>query len=122
VQALEGYDWPGNVRELRNAVERAAALCHGPEVFPEDLSDEVRRSGGQVIAGTIHPAEPAEPRPAASTLSEYLAEAEARRIVEALGKHGNNRLRAAAELGLSRMGLYKKLYRLGLLERPRKVP
>jgi DNA-binding NtrC family response regulator len=44
VQALEGYDWPGNVRELRNAVERAAALCHGPEVLPEDLPGDVREA------------------------------------------------------------------------------
>jgi DNA-binding NtrC family response regulator len=34
---LEAHDWPGNVRELRNAVERAAALCEGPLILPEDL-------------------------------------------------------------------------------------
>jgi DNA-binding NtrC family response regulator len=35
--ALERYDWPGNVRELRTAVERAVALCRGPEVGLVDL-------------------------------------------------------------------------------------
>ena len=39
-----------------------------------------------------------------------------RRISEALRKHGNNRLRAAAELGISRMGLYKKLHKYGLMQ------
>ena len=37
------------------------------------------------------------------------------RIQEALGKHLNNRRRAAAELGISRMGLYKKLHKYGLM-------
>ena len=37
-------------------------------------------------------------------------------IKEALAKHSNNRLRAASELGISRMGLYKKLHRYGLTD------
>jgi transcriptional regulator with PAS, ATPase and Fis domain len=37
------------------------------------------------------------------------------RISEALQKHRNNRLRTAAELGISRMGLYKKLHKYGLI-------
>jgi DNA-binding protein Fis len=32
-----------------------------------------------------------------------------------LVRHGNNRLRAAAELGVSRMTLYKKLHKFGLM-------
>jgi DNA-binding NtrC family response regulator len=42
LRALEVYDWPGNVRELRNVVERALALCKGPEVSPEDLPEVIR--------------------------------------------------------------------------------
>jgi hypothetical protein len=41
---------------------------------------------------------------------------EVRRISEALRKRGNNRQRVAAELGISRMGLYKKLHTYGLFE------
>jgi transcriptional regulator of acetoin/glycerol metabolism len=37
------------------------------------------------------------------------------RRAEALRKHGNNRLRAAEELGISRMGLYKNLHKYGLM-------
>ena len=37
------------------------------------------------------------------------------RISQALEKHGNNRLRTASELGISRMTLYKKLYKYGLM-------
>ena len=43
-------------------------------------------------------------------------EVELQCIVEALRKHGNNRLRAAAELGISRMALYKKLHKYGLMD------
>jgi transcriptional regulator with PAS, ATPase and Fis domain len=39
-----------------------------------------------------------------------------KKIRAALEKHRNNRLRAAAELGISRMGLYKKLHKYGLIE------
>jgi DNA-binding NtrC family response regulator len=35
---------------------------------------------------------------------------------EALVRHRNNRRRAAAELGISRMGLYKKLHKYGLMD------
>jgi two-component system, NtrC family, response regulator HydG len=41
-RALGQYAWPGNIRELRNVVERAVALCAGPEVLPRDLPEAVR--------------------------------------------------------------------------------
>jgi transcriptional regulator with PAS, ATPase and Fis domain len=50
-----------------------------------------------------------------STLAEIKRDAELARITEALQKHSNNRLRAASELGISRMTLYKKLYKYGLM-------
>jgi DNA-binding NtrC family response regulator len=106
-EALEVYDWPGNVRELRNVVERMVALCEGPEVGPEDLPPALRGGGSGRPAG-------AGPR-GVLTLNESREEAELGRINEALRKHGNNRLRAAAELGISRMGLYKKLHKYGLI-------
>jgi transcriptional regulator with PAS, ATPase and Fis domain len=48
------------------------------------------------------------------TLTKTKEKAEILRITEALNKHRNNRLRAAAELGISRMALYKKLHKYGL--------
>jgi DNA-binding NtrC family response regulator len=106
LRALENYDWPGNIRELRNIVERAVALCEGPEVITNDLPEPVRR-----LTDAMPPAA------AARTLAASKTEAEARRIQEALKRHKNNRLRAAAELGISRMGLYKKLHKYGLFEK-----
>ncbi len=107
--ALAGYRWPGNVRELRNVVERAVALCPGSLVGPRDLPEAVRAAAGPSVAPSAEADGPV-------TLRQSKAEAETLRITEALRKHGNNRLRAAAELGISRMGLYKKLHKYGLLE------
>jgi DNA-binding NtrC family response regulator len=133
--AMTAYPWPGNVRELRNVIERAVALMSGEEIEPEDLPEAVRaaeggRGGLPVIEDTAEflaltdtaeaPAlrvtqtpPPSDTRP---TLAETTAEAEAARIAAALRKNNNNRCRTAAELGISRETLYKKLHRYGLFD------
>ena len=62
-------------------------------------------------------AAPAAAAPAGSGLTLHASKeaAEVGRILEALGKHRNNKLRAARELGISRQGLYKKLDKYGLM-------
>ena len=37
---LGARDYPGNVRELKNTVERAAYMCDGPVIRPQDLAFE----------------------------------------------------------------------------------
>jgi DNA-binding NtrC family response regulator len=112
-RVFEAYAWPGNIRELRNVIERAVALCDGDRIGLEDLPDALR---------TIEVAEPAPPapaepstRPAACTLSQSKEVTERAMICDVLLKNENNRLRAAAELGISRMTLYKKLHKYGLM-------
>src|SRR5262249_5978903 len=114
LQALEAYHWPGNVRELRNVIERAVALCPGPEIVLRDLPEVVRLSEGPLAAATCPPrlSAPSAARPV--TLAQTKEETEILRITDALQKHHNNRLRAASELGISRMALYKKLHKYGL--------
>jgi DNA-binding NtrC family response regulator len=115
LEALQAYSWPGNVRELRNVIERAVALCAGPEIQLGDLPEELRRAQArpQVIAEPVPQAGGDLPLPR-PTLAESREAAEIRKIKETLAKHNNNRLRAASELGISRMGLYKKMHRYGL--------
>jgi DNA-binding NtrC family response regulator len=106
------------VRELRNVIERAVALCPGPEVQPRDLPEAVRGAPGRVTAAP-DPGRPVVSAPGPglpATLAQTREETEIRRIQEALCKHRNNRRRAAAELGISRMALYTKLHKYGLME------
>ncbi|MCI0380022.1 MAG: sigma-54 dependent transcriptional regulator [Gemmataceae bacterium] len=116
MRMLKDYSWPGNIRELRNVVERAVSLCPGKEILVADLPEAVRTL--KIVAAPQRPtvrgtAALNGTRP--TSLHQSREEVEILRITEALEKHGNNRLRAAAELGISRMALYKKLHKYGLM-------
>jgi DNA-binding NtrC family response regulator len=119
VQALSDYTWPGNIRELRNVIERAVALCSGLDIQLGDLPEALQPRNGLRSNSAASGASSWSISPAALTLPQSLnatrKEVEAARISEVLGKHGNNRLRAAAELGISRMTLYNKLHKYGLI-------
>jgi transcriptional regulator with PAS, ATPase and Fis domain len=111
LRALESYPWPGNVRELRNVIERFVALGDDSSVRLADLPDAIRAHGGcgQVLIGLSDTPAPAW------CVADNGREAEVGRICEALRKHRNNRLRAALELRISRVTLYKKLHKYGLM-------
>jgi len=109
VLAIQGYDWPGNVRELRNAIERAVALGCGEQVHLADLPAAVQ--------GPWRPFGPEQPDHgiASNGLALGREEGERKRLLETLQRHNNNRTTAAAELGISRVTLYKKMHQHGLL-------
>jgi len=104
---LKNYSWPGNIRELRNLIERAVALSTGPQLTVNDLP-----AGLNTALMTEH-----TPYPTPTTVhcendklqdrplrvSREFAEQEC--ITKALAQHKNNRQRAAADLGISRMTL-----------------
>jgi DNA-binding NtrC family response regulator len=108
LRALQEHTWPGNIRELRNVIERAVALCPSHVIHLEDLPE---------LFHHIQPdPEPARrPGPATPSLVRSKDEAERYCITDALKRNGNNRLRAASELGISRMTLYNKLHKHGLM-------
>ena len=114
-RALLAYDWPGNIRELRNAMERAVALCPGLEIEPRDLPDIIAKAADREALAARPDADQDLTDPVTSLpLNRVREKVEIERITQALQKCGNNRLRAAAALGISRRTLYKKLHRYSL--------
>jgi DNA-binding NtrC family response regulator len=95
--ALRRHRWPGNVRELKNVMQRAGLLAAGPELVPADL--------GLAEAPAARPAPP----PAAAD-----GELDRETIEHALARAGGVVSQAAAELGLSRQALYRRMERLGI--------
>jgi two-component system response regulator HydG len=115
VGALEDYRWPGNIRELRNIIERAVALAAGPTIQLHDLPEAMRPETATVAAQkTVGLPGLDGTNGSSPTLAQTKEAAEVVCIREALARNNNNRLRAAHELGISRMGLYKKLHKYGL--------
>ena len=102
--ALEGYDWPGNVRALRHAAERAVILADGDAFTAEDFSLS------RAIPAARAPSVQAEP--ARDDLN--LERAEKQMVEQALKKHSYNISLAAAELGLTRASLYRRMEKHGL--------
>ncbi|MGE5722926.1 MAG: sigma-54-dependent transcriptional regulator [Sphingomonadales bacterium] len=102
LEALQAYHWPGNVRALRHSVERAVILAEGDNYTVEDFS----LSRGTAVAG---------PKPPPDTRQDLNLDRAERQIVEqALRKHAYNISLAAAELGLSRAALYRRMEKHGL--------
>ncbi|MGH8073005.1 MAG: sigma-54-dependent transcriptional regulator [Lysobacter sp.] len=93
-RTLLGHAWPGNVRELRNVLQRAALLARGDRILAADLGLPARP------AGTVASANSDEP--------------DRSDIEAALERNGGVLAQAAAELGLSRQALYRRLDRLGI--------
>jgi DNA-binding NtrC family response regulator len=134
--ALEQHEWPGNVRELDNRVQRAVLVCGEGPIMPSHLGIGDRRatdatgpsssapsssapaSGAAALASAgnaatgreLDAARPASPAPAMNALEE----AERAVVESALARASGVVSRAAAELGLSRQALYRRMDRLGI--------
>jgi DNA-binding NtrC family response regulator len=108
---LENYPWPGNIRQLENCLQQAVLLSSGPELLFEHLPQQIRE---QCPSGPLPPAPVAQP----DSLMHNREAVERNVIQRALASNGYSRSRAAAALGISRVTLYKKMKKYGLMETP----
>jgi sigma-54 dependent transcriptional regulator, acetoin dehydrogenase operon transcriptional activator AcoR len=108
LDCLVRYDWPGNVRELRNVVRTALAISDDRVIRPDDLPNEVRNFEIADTAATAAPATE-HPPPRADADRSPLERAERQALLATIERNEWNMTRAAAQLGLSRATLYRKL-------------
>jgi sigma-54 dependent transcriptional regulator, acetoin dehydrogenase operon transcriptional activator AcoR len=125
--ALETYDWPGNVRELENVIERAVYISERGIIGLADLPDAIRDYGAHTLPladrGGQFKGIGAAPRANGYTASAPIQErslrkesevAEAAAIQQVLRRHDGKVAQAAAELGISRTTLWRKMQRYHL--------
>jgi DNA-binding NtrC family response regulator len=91
--ALLRHPWPGNVRELRNVVQRAGLLASGERIQAADLN---------------------LPKPSGAPKQSVSVEPDRAGIEAALARAGGVIAQAAADLGLSRQALYRRMDRFGI--------
>jgi len=106
VKYFQNCEWPGNIRQLENEIERAVTLVeNGSIIKPSDLSEDVfrytRSSQSMNFLNKV-------------VLKEAVEELEQEMILKSLEKNSWNQTKTAAELGLSRQGLIKKIKRYDL--------
>ena len=101
---LLDFPWPGNVRQLRNVLRTLVALCEDGGIGVQDLPALVRN------------APPAKSESAAPVDNAPcpLDEAERRALLDVLQEKRWHMTQVAAQLGVSRNTLYRKLRKHGL--------
>ncbi|HNV83801.1 MAG TPA: sigma-54 dependent transcriptional regulator [Arenimonas sp.] len=91
--ALSQHPWPGNVRELKNVMQRVQLLVNHEEISAADLGLPVKIP---------------------SATNNVDTELDRATIEQAIEKNAGVIAQAAAELGLSRQALYRRMERLGI--------
>jgi DNA-binding NtrC family response regulator len=107
MDALEGFPWPGNIRQMENFVQQAVLVSSGSELLFDFLPQQVRE-----YRPAAHPTAPRSP---SDSLSHNREQVERNIIQRTLVNNGYSRVRAASALGISRVTLYKKMKKYGLM-------
>ena len=129
LECLLAYNWPGNIRELRNVIRTALAICEGGVVRALDLPREIREgesacdarsdtlSGSSPVssaASCMQAADGHYPGETPGSPHNRLQAAERAALLRAIEDLHGNMSRVAAELGVSRNTLYRKIKRHGI--------
>jgi len=102
---LKAYPYPGNVRELRNLVERLVILTPHATITETEARALLPIDSGGPSGGYFQPETP---------LREMLDAVERDLITRALEFRDGHVTKTAADLGLERSHLYKKMRALGM--------
>ncbi|MGD0898709.1 MAG: sigma-54 dependent transcriptional regulator [Thermoguttaceae bacterium] len=115
LEVMQQYSWPGNIRELENVMRRACLYCRDGVLKPSELPSNIRENTASSRRGVKHDQESA-------FLERCMKEVEYRVISESLQRNNFRRSDTAVELGISRVTLYNKMRRLGILDSLKNVP
>jgi DNA-binding NtrC family response regulator len=102
LELMERHNWPGNVRELQSTVKRAAAMARGPLITEREISFLGDSAGtGRTRTGPL--------RSTLTIKGGLLDTGQRSLIVKALNDNDWNYTRTAAELGIGRTTLWRKI-------------
>jgi sigma-54 dependent transcriptional regulator, acetoin dehydrogenase operon transcriptional activator AcoR len=129
LHCLTHYSWPGNIRELRNVIRSAFAICDDNVIRLDDLPAELRASHRKPsvenaatspddthVARQTHGLARQTHGPARQTNgpANPLAQAEREALLKVIRSNHGNLCHSAAQLGISRNALYRRLKRHGI--------
>ena len=112
LEFLGNYAWPGNLPEFANELTRMLICAQDPLLGPELISRHILQADPSVSeAGSLAMTDVLAGE---GSLKDRVEAIEGRILLETLTRLKWNKSRAAAELGLSRVGLRSKLDRYGI--------
>ncbi len=123
VQKLMDYSWKGNVRELRNAIHTAVIFCHGEVLLPEHIILEqeevdfeaVKDDFQQMFSKVIEPLFDKLQASGKGDLYQQVISAIEKALIQiTMDKLGNNQVKVAEFLGVSRNTLRDRLKKFRL--------
>lgn len=100
LETLMAHQFPGNIRELENILEHAFVLCSEGNIQVQHLPGNLSSLPLKTEECTIE--------------NDLIKAAESKVITEALRRNRYNRKAAAAELGMHKSTLFRKINKLGI--------
>lgn len=115
--ALYSYPWPGNVRELENVIQRAVIYCRNGVLTADQLPyDILVGNAGPTNDPSVQLGVTSMANNNAATLNRQISFTERDIIEQTLLKNNFSRTNTAKELGISRVTLYNKMKKYGMMQ------